>query len=357
MSKKILYHITGWGLLFCYFAVEGWGVVGGNNVRDNLIITVDRTLNLALPFYLNYWICVPQLLIKRNKFLLYILSVGLLLFIAISYYLLSGLIVYYVFDWYEFYKGAVDFCFSLNISEFLAESAMTFRFILISTGIRLGKQYYHNRLERLELEELLNQSELSSLKNQVNSHFLYNGFNSIYALSLYEPSKTPTAVLQLLNIMKYVDQSSNKFEVPIHEELRFINDYIEFQKLRMPNPELKMVIDVIPPKKEYMVPPLILLTFIENAFKHSSLTHMKSPIKVSFKPFENGFYYQVSNEISLKKKKPQGSGLKNFRRLMKLTYPTDHELVLEEVDGVYTSSLKIRRRYPDKFRIKQNRYL
>ena len=125
-----------------------------------------------------------------------------------------------------------------------------------------------NRLNEINTEK--RNAEVSYLKAQINPHFLFNTLNSLYALTLQKSNEAPIAVLKLSGIMRYVVTESNREYVPLEKELNYIKDYIALQKLRLdPNVSLVFEIDGEPFGKA--IAPLLLIPFIENAFKYGAV--------------------------------------------------------------------------------------
>ena len=217
---------------------------------------------------------------------------------------------------------------------FLTGCFTTLVFVGFSAFIRITIEYYKDKLSAIKWREMAASAELEALKSKINPHFLYNAFNSIYSLAESKSDQTSNAILKFANIMRYVTYKSSEKKVAIYEELKFIQSYIDFQCLRVYDPnQSKINISITPPKVNYLISPLLLLTFLENAFKHSNLNEEGSCINVEFKPNERGFCFGVSNNISIKVVNPPGYGLKTLTKILEHSYPNQHEMKVWN-DGV-----------------------
>ncbi len=331
--KKALAHIIPWLVFTAYLIYSNKDHYAQFSTEFYLFKQTIATLQIAIIFYLNYFVSVPTLLIRRRKPFLFSFAVVGLLIIDMLLGTALGLLLDSVLGYTYFYE--------FSITSFLQGFFIPSLFIGLSTGIRLAQQYYRDRYHKLELQERVKQAELDTLKAQINPHFLYNAFNSIYALAQAKSDKTADAVLQLSTVMRYITYQASNAQVSIQEELNFIKNYIEFQKLRTNEPEKKIVTSIEDPKVDFHISPLLLITFVENAFKHSNLVRSTHPIQVSFKAHSNGFNYSVSNEIAQNKDRDSGVGLDNLKKILALTYPGQYELKIWEENGIHHAELNL----------------
>lgn len=212
-------------------------------------------------------------------------------------------------------------------------------FIVFSTGIRLIEQYNEYRLNQAILKEAVKKAELEAIKAKINPHFLHNAFNTLYALAEMKSDKISEAILQLSFIMRYLLNNSSALQISILEELKFIRSYIDFQKLRIDQADSKINTRISDPEADFLVSPTILLSFVENAFKHSNLLQADQKINIEFEPLEAGFRYLVSNHIAKEKMPKSGLGNKNLKKILELTYPGKYELDIWIKDDIYHAKL------------------
>lgn len=291
-------------------------------------------LSLVAFFYLNYLLLFPQLFV-RKKFLLYLLSlVGVtLLFFVLQDYARS-------FFTTPIMPGQNDFRpvrFGPGLFMFLLVTTL-------STGIRITEELFKSEQRNKAIENDKLNAELSSLKSQINPHFLFNALNTIYSLTITESSKASEAVVNLSKLMRYVIQDSQGNTVPLKEEINHLEDFIEFQKLRTTQKLTVNYMKVIDNLDNCEIAPLILIPFIENAFKYGVSAHEDSTIAIDLL-LENGLLsLNISNKIFLTKNISQanaGIGLNNTKRRLALIYPDKHQLETIEEQGTYAVALKI----------------
>ena len=329
---KVLKHIAAWLVLIsCIIYVQK---DSHPNVPFGIYFLVQSLLMLItlIIFYLNYLILVPKFLIERKifKFL-----IGLFILIV-----LGNILSFFVKNFYDWTLGHPFFSTENISAKNITKHTMTCIFvILVSTGLRLIKQYNSDKHKRSELKKIAEKAELEALKAKINPHFLYNAFNSLYALAKIKSDKTEDAVLQLSEIMRYVTYKSSLRQVSIYEELEFIEHYIEFQKLRITHPDSKVFTNIKYPQADFLISPLLLISFVENAFKHSNLLKPDAKIEVFFEPNDNGFTYHVSNMIETNKKTESGLGLKTLKKILDFTYPDAHRINLYTEGQIHHAEL------------------
>ncbi len=199
----------------------------------------------------------------------------------------------------------------------------------------------HNRLKLTEQEKL--HAELSYFKAQINPHFLFNTLNSIYSLAIQKADNTPDAVVKLSGMMRYVLSEASKEMVPLDREIGYITDYIELQRIRFGE---TVKIDYHPcetaPGK--VIAPLLLIPFIENAFKYGVNPEADSNITVRVILYENDLHLHVFNYKVQDRKEdevPGGVGVNNARKRLGLIYPGKHKLDINENEFEYKVDLYI----------------
>ena len=184
------------------------------------------------------------------------------------------------------------------------------------------------RLKELETQNL--QTELDYLKYQINPHFFMNTLNNIHALVDIDPEKAKGTVLELSKMMRYVLYESNKRTVTLWEEIDFLQHYIELMKLRYTD-RLELIISIhkeeLPPAH---VPPLLLITFVENAFKHGVSYQEPSFIHITMDVFEGKLRYLVVNSShKAPEGEPHGIGLENVHKRLQLIYDQQYTLDIQ----------------------------
>jgi histidine kinase len=195
-----------------------------------------------------------------------------------------------------------------------------------------------NRWKQTEKEKL--NAEVSFLKAQINPHFLFNTLNSIYALAIEKDDKTADAVVQLSELMRYIIRDANDEMVALQKEINYISNYIALQKTRLGDTVI-INYHVQGNTAGLQIAPLILISFIENAFKHGVNPDKNSIIEISIAVLENNLRLYIFNRKTSSLKEQQGIGLQNSTDRLNLLYPSKHELVIDNKEESYTVHLLI----------------
>ncbi|HWB23896.1 MAG TPA: sensor histidine kinase [Chitinophagaceae bacterium] len=219
---------------------------------------------------------------------------------------------------------------------------------VIGLGSNVVNQWFSAEEKKEEITRQQLQTELSFLKSQVNPHFLFNSLNSIYSLSLAHSKQTSNAVMKLSRIMRYTLEEAKNNTVSLTQEIEFINNYIEMQKLRLTE-NVCIQFATSGNTENVYIAPMLLIPFIENAFKYGISTHNKSIIRSSVMVEGKQILFSCSNTIfpNLQKNKGTGTGISNTRRRIELLYPGKHELIITEGDDKFDVKLTIQSTTPD----------
>lgn len=199
--------------------------------------------------------------------------------------------------------------------------------VALSILVQVIKQWQKTQQQFITIQKDKANAELSVLKAQVNPHFLFNTLNNLYSLALTNSEKTPESILRLSNIMRYVTDEVQHDLVPLENEIACINDFIELQKLRL-NAKTTVRFTCTNINGSLPVAPLILLPFIENAFKHGVSNNENSTIeiKISNKERELLFYSSNTNFSHTKNNDREGTGIANVKKRLENLYPGKHFL-------------------------------
>lgn len=190
---------------------------------------------------------------------------------------------------------------------------------------------YINQSEAIEkIHQERTEMELKFLKSQINPHVLFNNLNTIYSYSIEKPTKAPDLILKLSDNLKHVLYESNSDKVNLDKEIQFIDNYIAFQKIRtegIKKINYKIAVD----NKQYKIAPLLLITIIENAFKHSVYN---STITIKITAKNNILTCNCTNKYEQKQSNESNSiGLENLKKRLNLLYKNNHNLQIEANDA------------------------
>lgn len=279
----------------------------------------------AIVFYFSYFIVVNQS--TRIKVFLLFLSIGLTPLINFGHYnILSK-----VFDLSE----------ELNMTMALYLYYITAGFIYSFGGLFLKRAEITSQAEKRALiaEKQWEITESKYLRSQINQHFLFNALNSIYVLSYKNDKELPNLILRLSNILRYVvDQSKEKL-VPLGRELSLIENYLEIQKVRLPK-GFDMTYSENISQKSIPIIPLLLITLVENCFKHGDLS-VKGKIMINISYNAPHLYFETFNKIEENGVNSDGSGLSLIKKRLMSEYGKNASLITTLSSDGFTAKLKI----------------
>ena len=326
-KRQFFIHIFIWGILYSVILFFVYA-----EIKDITLKVCFRITFTAVIFYTNYSLLVPYFLLKK-KILPYLFCVVILL-------LISYLIILNVFG-FEFYdsRNLLD----KRPSKFTIIIFFNSVIIIIGTIIRLYEQWIENDRINKEIEVKKNKTELESLKNQLNPHFLFNSLNSIYSLSTKKSNDTPEAVIMLSELMRYMLYKANDKKVFLKDELQYIENYIKLQHIRIAkNKNVKINIKgVISTQK---ISPLLFISYIENAFKYGTDFNGNTEIEIDISVKDNELQFKCVNIIGNRSKDEESSGIgmQNTKNRLELLYPNKHWLTTIENDNKFMVDLKLK---------------
>lgn len=289
-------------------------------------------INYVLSAFIINYILLPKFYYKRKYFLFF-----LFLFIVLTgTILMEEMILEKIF--YPDTRGSSFQGLFFTLLDILPGISMM-------VGFKFAWDAFHKQQEVETLKSYVQESELQYLKSQINPHFLFNNLNNLYSYAIEKSEKTPKIILELSSILRYMLYECKEDYVPLSKELSNLVDYVEINKLQIEDRGIvNLIID--DPKSNYKIAPLILIVFVENAFKHSqSSMHEDIKIDIHLHVTDNdelvfqcvNSYQPSSNVESLSK----GIGLDNVRKRLELMYPKNHHLDIQEDNGYYKVLLKL----------------
>ncbi len=211
-----------------------------------------------------------------------------------------------------------------------------------STMLKIASDWTRNNRERQQLEAQTLQSELRFLRTQINPHFLFNTLNSLYALTLKKSDRAPETVLKLSEMMRYMLYESNARSVPLISEVDYLRNYLDLERLRHgEGADIRFEVDGDVDDQE--IAPMVLVTFVENAFKHGLGKVLQAGfvhIVLLVERQEVRFHIENAKPSELiANDEPGGIGLVNVERRLDLLYPGQHELHTLITDDTYAVDL------------------
>jgi two-component system, LytTR family, sensor kinase len=217
-------------------------------------------------------------------------------------------------------------------------------------SVKLTKNWIQSKRREQALENEKLETELKFLKSQFNPHFLFNTINSIFVLIDKNPRMASEALAKFSDILRYQLYECNEQQIPLDQELNYLENFIELQKLRQDHGNVEMAIHTgLPHTGNLVIAPFILMPFVENAFKHVS-KHSNGPnwIKMNLTLRQSELHLNVSNSTSPLHSTSsaffishRGIGLKNVRRRLDLLYPEKYSLSTDHDTNTFRVLLKV----------------
>lgn len=332
--KEIWVHIISWICLLSF-------PLGITLIQIGKIHPVFLTQILFNPivFYTNYSLLAPKLLLKKKIVLYIIVSIS---FLIVFNFLVNKIPVTVPFEKPQgFLEHSNNFPSVKNI-KYAMRGVFFFAFFLLGGIFCLMADFYKRDKVSKETEAQRTETELQFLKAQLNPHFLFNSLNSVYSLVRNKSNDAPEAVLTLSELMRYMLYEANQEIVPLIKEIEYIKNYVALQRLRLCNSEdVKLSIKGEYEKKK--IYPLLLISFIENAFKYGTDFKGVTDIDIKIHVIENRLTFKVSNIIGVyrKNKDNSGVGLTNIKNRLELLYPRLHTLEICEENDRYIVDLTL----------------
>lgn len=298
-----------------------------------------------LPFrlvgvYANYFLLLPRFLQKRelSRYLL-----QTLIFIVIAAFLHRAFMYYYLNDilFPNWNPGSFPQPYKLVQSAMIITSPMIF---LIGIEVLLRWLDSERRAEQLAGEKV--KAELSYLRSQINPHFFFNTLNNLYGLALKKSDKTPEVVMKLSELMSYVLYDADKETVPLTKELDQVERYIALEQIRYEN-RFDVQFGTEGEVDHFPIPPLILLPFVENSFKHGVNKSTKDGwVDILVSVNDQAFEFTIRNSIpknNSEAKETGGLGISNVKKRLELLYGDKQQLECTEMENEYIVKLTIQR--------------
>ena len=329
LSKKERYwHFAAWAFLLSLFLVPLY-VYG---FSQKVLLSLAGLILYIPVFYFNLLVILPKWLKKRKIGLLLLSWIGLIIFYTTLTFLL-------------FHATAknrdIGWPFQL-LNYFILNTIWVLCFLLVSTAYWFIKDWFYHEKIKQELENQNLRSELLFLKSQINPHMLFNTLNNIYALAYQGSPKTADSVLKLSEMMQYLLYETSELRVPLQKEIVSIQRFISLQTLGLrEEPALQFCVqgDI----GHYQLAPLLLMTFVENIFKHGVVNDKKDPATVTITVKKEILYFQSRNKINqYLKDDTKGIGLANTARRLALLYRDKHELTINNGGTHYQVHLQLK---------------
>ncbi|MGC4130126.1 MAG: histidine kinase [Bergeyella sp.] len=343
MTKKILIHFV-LVLLFLMIPVlsspdfdGSFGMLSVPQFRRELL----KTVLLIVFFYMNFLVLMPKFYNSRRYFTFAV--------VALLCYLLIITVPYLIIEPNPHPRPEAGPDMRPGMRPIHHEIKQNYKFIfrfaktLLPFGFSLlCSSYLYINIKKKEAEMQKNKAELLSLKYQLQPHFLFNILNNIYSLSLLKSDAAPESILKLSNVMRYVVNEYNKDEVLLKDETAYLEDYIALQLMRT-DENLEFNFNKNIGNENLKIAPMILVSFIENAFKYGYNAEENSKISIDISTSGNTLLFRIKNKIVNHSDMEDSSkiGMKNTMEQLNYLYPNRYILDIKEDSEEYSVDLKI----------------
>ena len=283
-------------------------------------VTLVKVADLALMVYITNYLLIPWLLYKRRYLLFALCFIGLIVTSSIIKMHILGRVI----------NNPALLDFSGNWKARIYDNIIPHFFLVISgAAVKLMMDYTRMQQRMVEMAKEKAEAELNFLKSQINPHFLFNSLNSVYFLIDKNNADARGALHKFSGMLRYQLYEMNGDKVPVEKEIDYLKDYIDLQKLRK-DEHYAVEFSCSPGVKGFSIEPLLLIPFVENAFKH--ISHHKNQlnfIKLSLGMKNGSLHFMLENSkeaIEKSTDRHSGIGLSNVRRRLDLLYPGKHDL-------------------------------
>ena len=324
INREILFQLIFHAVVFIFYSFER-NQPGIENYKYAYF------LNYAITAAVINYIWLPIFYKRKNVFVF----VGMAILTIIASALLEEFVLEKIFFTGQRAESIKMFWAFLDIIPVVA----------ILFGIKLGWDAVMKQNEVEKLEEVVKESQLQFLRSQINPHFLFNNLNNLYAYSLEGSAKTPEIILELSGLLRYMLYECKEEYVSLTKEIEQLQNFVGLNELQIEDRgKVEFTVEAIDESLE--IAPLIMMVFVENAFKHSLSSQSNDiEIEIKIKLLENGQlffrcinkYSDATNNANL----AQGIGLENVKKRLNLIYPDAHELTIENDNNLYVVGLLI----------------
>jgi two-component system, LytTR family, sensor kinase len=326
--QTIFIHITAW---LVYFLTQ---LFGASSLNENFWITfVCTNVPVILLFYSITEFVFPHYF-KKGKYplLAFFITLLLLLSVVLRFILAMSIL-----------KGTFSDLMDSPVSPlFWGQLRIGILFIGISFAVWYAKKNYQMAINQQLLQKEIADAQLLSLKNQINPHFLYNTLSFLYTKSLPLSKELSDAIAKLSEMMRYsLGEADTDGKVSLEKEINHLKNFIDIHQLRFGN-TLNIQFEVKGEIGKHKIVPLLLITFVENAFKHGKVNDKGNPLTISLIASYQSFSFSTTNKKSNGiKEKSSGIGLTNIKNRLELVYANKHNLQITDNNDSFTVDLTI----------------
>ena len=298
-----------------------------------LLVNITDIAVILLLFYSNYFILVPRLL-RRGRYGWFGLSAALLIGLTFALQYMYAIFISELLVDCKTYLVS----FEHNKIYYLMQDVF---YLLVSSGARFTSDWLRDKQLREELEEYKQDSELQMLKYQISPHFLHNTLHNIHYLVGAQPQQAGESIIRLSELMRYMLHTVKMDYVKLPDEIDYIRHFVELQNLRLSRPDI-VQLTVAGNCEGRRIRPLLLISFVENAFKHGDISSEAARIVIRAEVVNDHLHFEVENGLGRgSKESTTGVGIHNVRRRLELLYPGAYQLEIEQTESCFRVILEL----------------
>ena len=322
-----------------------------NPEQDSPFSLFSFTFNVA--FLLTAWVehvLVLNRFLDRRQYVGVVLgTIGAFLVFPAARYGIEQHLTWWLFQTVNYFTDSLTVGYYVNDNRMYALTAVGWGLIF-----KLIEDWFRHQQERRALVGEKTTAELAFLKSQINPHFLFNTLNNIYALAYTKSDAAPGAILKLSELMRYMLYDSAgpastslpasgdnlPYKVSLSKEVQYLRNLVDLETLRVPNAQVEFTVEGN--TDLYRIEPLLLISFVENAFKHGTLTDPSHPLVIHLSIRQGKLLADIVNKKNSHQKDGAGGiGLPNVRRRLDLLYPNQYVLRVDDDDLTYSCRLEL----------------
>lgn len=339
LFTEVLLHIAFWLIHFVTrLYLTGYFLYFSSEILNTQLILLPLRIIVA---YFTIYIILYKYLFNKKVFQ----AIFLLISSMVIALLVRRVIVYYILYGLNIYPQPPEDPDFFNLLYILHYSISIYTVVTIAAIITLAREWFNKEKIRMETVQQKLRAELKYLKAQIHPHFLFNTINNIYSLALDKSEKTPGALLKLSELLNYIIYESNTDVISLEKEIDNLSVFIDLEKIRYDD-KLDLQFKYSVKTKNITIPPLLLLPFVENSFKHgASESISNSWIHISLNEENKKLTFKVENSVDrdteVFEEEKEGIGLNNVRRRLELLFKDKYELKTLHSPESYLVVLKI----------------
>ena len=339
-SKFVSIHLLFWiGVWFFYVYFFSYNSTDANFVTWFSIFLIPVTM--ITTYFVVYYL-IPNYLLCKKYFLFTLYSIYTLI-------ISTWLILMTIF-------ASLLFLSNLNIDKmppmsrnYIFVLILVYLIVLLVSFVNLLSHNFETESKNRELQNTILETqlqikdqELQYVKKQIHPHFLFNTLNTIYGFALKQSTNTPEIILKLSNLLDYILYQVNKPKVSLEKEIMHLQEYIDLERIRFQD-TLKINFSSDRINNEKLVPPMLLIPFVENAFKHGNLINGFLQIDIQISVKDDSLNFMIKNTVKKEadEKSKTGIGLENIKKRLDLIYPDAYRLKIDLIEEWYQVDLHI----------------